>query len=235
MNSPTLKANHVVRGFKLFGLQRTCTNFMLRAMLDSFLVESLERGWEWKHGPIGPVAEHRHNGRPALVVVCVRNPYAWMESCFRYFAGHPGDTSHCPNFRSSWEFATFVTSAHYQFENPVDRWNRVNRAYLDWLARHPTQGTLVRSEDLMSPAMQLRRLEQIEAQFDLTRRAPRIHAFKRRIDGLARQTDAPMRFSYFQNEEYLETYDTRLFHFVNQRIDRALMRELGYVLRNADR
>ena len=41
---------------KMFGLQRTCTNVVLKGLVRNFHIDSQEIGREWKHGPIGKAA-----------------------------------------------------------------------------------------------------------------------------------------------------------------------------------
>ncbi len=70
---------------RVFGLQRTCTNLVRRGLMENFEVHPLTDGADWKHGPIGRTGWKEWNGQLPRIVVCVRNPYAWLASCYGYF------------------------------------------------------------------------------------------------------------------------------------------------------
>ena len=64
-------------------------------------------------------------GQAVRFVLCVRNPYAWLVSCFRYFRKAVGrDPSLPAQFRDdpSQTFEQFLKQACYEFQCPVDRW-----------------------------------------------------------------------------------------------------------------
>jgi hypothetical protein len=135
--------------FKVIGLQRTGTNLMVALLARNFHVHSLEIGAEWKHGPVEQ-PDRRWNHTPARFVLCVKDPYAWLASCFRYFRVAIGtDSTVAPQFvrNSSMPFEEFVLTPSYEFASPVHRWNHL---YKLWLATLPMDGTIVvRQEDQM--------------------------------------------------------------------------------------
>ena len=145
--------------FKLFGLQRTCTNLLLRALCGSYGVASIEVGYEWKHGRIGPAA-----GTGAAIVCSVKDPYAWLASMYR-FSRTSGDQDGCPFFEMSWDFSEFLRRPHYDWPHPVRRWNALTAHYVDWVAEHPEQGFLVLSERLMKLESQARAIREIGDHF----------------------------------------------------------------------
>src|SRR4051812_48941571 len=101
----------------MFGLQRTCTNVVLKGLKTNFYVESQEIGREWKHGQIKNAAEDG-----LRIVCCFRNPWAWLIAMYRW--SFSGDRHGCPHFSKTWTFPRFLTEMHYEFANPVERWNR---------------------------------------------------------------------------------------------------------------
>lgn len=78
--------------FKLFGLQRSCTNIVRHLLVQNFHVRSVEEGWEWKHGPVKDIV----SAKPKVFLAhCVRDPYAWLVSSYRWYARVaclPGDS-----------------------------------------------------------------------------------------------------------------------------------------------
>src|SRR4051812_23752277 len=101
---------------KIFGLQRTGTNLAAALLSRNFQVKLIEHGTEWKHGRVGD-ASRTWNGSPVGFVLCVRNPYSWLVSCYRYFTKALGrDPTLPPQFAqdppSSLE--SFVKSPSYE-------------------------------------------------------------------------------------------------------------------------
>src|SRR5205085_704151 len=121
--------------FKLFGLQRTGTNLMQLLLGRNFNTISCESGTEWKHGKVADPARTLH-GELLRFILCVKNPYAWLDSCYRYFQrSWRADRTVAPQFKSNptMSFPDFVRSATYNFQSPVHRWNEMNRHWLNEL------------------------------------------------------------------------------------------------------
>ena len=158
--------------YKIFGLQRTGTNLMAALLERNFRVLSLEPRTEWKHGPVGKV-QRTWQGQAVRYVVCVRNPYAWLVACYRYFQKVKGlDRSIAPQFErnASMSFDEFVMTPSYGFDSPVARWNQMN---LHWLSELPPKYTaVVRQED------------QLTGQVAVLKRIERRFGFSRKSDGL---------------------------------------------------
>jgi hypothetical protein len=225
-----------VAAFKMFGLQRTCTNVVRRALLDNFESESLEEGAEWRHGPIGEIAWRERRGQLARVVVCVRNPYAWLVSCFAYFCRYFGrEDTICPSFSPGMSFADFVHGGHYRWPSPVDRWNEMNQHWESFVAAHPLRAAVVRAEDLLGIEDQIRQWTRLEVSLGLVRKvdpadgAPRpLIGVRRRVNYLGQATGKEMDFDYFRRERYLAKFDGELLRTVNDRLDWRLMELFGY-------
>jgi hypothetical protein len=218
-------ADHVPFPFKVFGLQRTGTNLMVALMQQNFHVYSLEHDGEWKHGPVREAAR-QWNGRPVHFVLCVKNPYAWAVSCFRYFRrAHLTDSTVAPQFRAdpSMSFEQFLAGPHYSFPNPIARWNQMNQL---WLATLPKdRSVLVRQEDQL--LNQLRSLEAIERWWKLARRLPELQPAAERISFRARPA-GPLDRDYYLNGMYLTEYSQDLLQRMNSLLDMPLMGQLKY-------
>jgi hypothetical protein len=211
----------------MFGLQRTCTNLVRRLLMDNFDVLSCERGLEWKHGPILSVDRHV-DGRRMRLVVCVRDPLAWLPACRRYFHGYQrADSTVCPHFRRRWSLEEFCRHRHYRWASPIDRWNELNRHYLGTLATAPGLGVVVRSEDLMGEEGQATEIRRIQDALSLTPTRdlqPIVH----RVDNLCQVRRQRMDFGYYNHRAYLGDYSPELLAWVLDRLDKSLVAQLGY-------
>jgi hypothetical protein len=211
----------------MFGLQRTCTNLVRRLLMDNFDTLTCERGLEWKHGPVKSTDRHI-DGRRMRLVVCVRDPLVWLPACRRYFNGHKGsDNTVCRHFRRRWSLADFCRRRHYRWASPVDRWNEMNRHWLDVLKANPELGVVVRSEDLMSPEGQTADIRRIQEALSL---APtrEFQPIVNRVDNLCQVRRQRMDFGYYNHRAYLDDYPPKLLAWVVDRLDKSLMAELGY-------
>lgn len=206
---------------KMFGLQRTCTNVVLKGLKANFVVASRERGREWKHGRIARSGED-----VPVVVCCFREPLAWLVSMYRW--SHSGDRDGCPHFRTGRSFADFLANRHYDWPTPLDRWNALNRHYLEWLHAHPQRGLAVRSEDMMSPDDARRQYLRISAHFSLRRRSEHVHVFKRRVNNSQVLQRRPMDFDYYTQRQYLAEYPDDARFAVVRGVDPWVLERLGY-------
>jgi hypothetical protein len=206
---------------KMFGLQRTGTNVVLKGLKANFYIQSVEHGREWKHGPVKKSGEEVQ-----CLVFCFREPLAWLASMYRFSfsgAGHG-----CPHFRRSWSFSQFLVKRHYQWDTPLDRWNEMNRHYLDWIAAHPERGIAVRCEDMLSPEQAAEQYLRIGQHFGLVHRDKVVHTFRRRITPTQRIARRPMNFDYYRERRYLAMYEPQELADVRARVDPEVVARLGY-------
>lgn len=210
-----------VPSIKVFGLQRTCTNVVLKGLKANFFVASRERGREWKHGEIG-----RSGQDIPVIVCCFREPLAWLVSMYHW--SFSGDRHGCPHFRKRRSFADFLTHRHYDWPTPLERWNAINRHYLQWLRDHPKQGIAVRSEDMMSAEDARRQYLRIGEHFALRRRSQHIHIFQRRVNNTQQLLRRPMDFGYYAQRQYLAEYSAEARAAVATGADQWVVDQLGY-------
>lgn len=206
---------------KMFGLQRTCTNVVLKGLKANFFVTSRERGREWKHGLIG-----RSGDEIPIIVCCFREPLAWLVSMYRW--SFSGDRDGCPHFRKGWSFVDFLANRHYDWPTPLDRWNAINRHYLEWLQANPERGIAVRSEDMMSLDDARQQYLRIGEHFSLRRRGGHVHVFKRRLNNSQVLQRRSMDFDYYTQRRYLAEYPDNMRTGVVRRADPWVLEQLGY-------
>lgn len=117
---------------------------------------------------------------------------------------------------------------HYGWANPMLRWNELYRHYVEWLARHPAQGLLVRSEDLLGLGNQGNEFTRIGVHFGWSRVDTCLHTFARRVRHAGPPLGERMDWSYYLEKKYLDAYTGELQRKVLETFDRALVTELGY-------
>ena len=212
--------------FKVFGLQRSGTNLMQALLLKNFHVEYLDSDdTGWKHGP-SRLAGGLRKGVPVRFVLCVKNPYAWAVSCYRFFQNSRGcDPTMAPQFQNdpSMSFEEFLLTPHYSFQTPVHRWNQMNRLWLATLA--PDRTVVVRQEDQLHDQVPI--LQQAEKKLSLKRRLEDLEPIDRRVDVDVTVRGA-MNRDYYLDRQYLEWYSPCLLDRVNSFLDLPLMQQLSY-------
>jgi FkbM family methyltransferase len=213
--------------FKVFGLQRTGTNLMVALLTRNFQVHSLEMGAEWKHGPVKRPDRIWHDTL-ARFVLCVRNPYAWLHSCYRYFRRANGsDGTVAPQFKRdpSVTFEEFVLTPSYGFKTPVHRWNEM---YHRWLNELPEDRTaLVRQDDQLEN--QLGVLKAVEQKLGIKRTSQDLQTIDRRVDVGAQLHGSFERDQrYYLNREYMAEYGPGLLEQVNRHLDQQLLDRFEY-------
>jgi hypothetical protein len=215
--------------FKLFGLQGSGTNLARLLLLQAFEVASLETGHEWKHGYIS--AEHRgwmHDGQPVRLIICVKNPYAWLVSCYNYFVTNLGtDPTVDQGFRRAWGFAQFVQYPSYNFKNPIDRWNSLIRHWLEFPSQ-PQFSEIILQESMLDAQGQQSVLARIETNQHLSRKNYKVICETSRRVGVEMRLGERFDAEYYRQRRYLAHYSGCLLDFVNQSIDMDLFRLFGY-------
>jgi hypothetical protein len=191
-------------------------------------MNSLEKGLEWKHGFISP--EHRnwrHDGEPVRLIICIKNPYAWLVSCYNYFVeNYHADGTVDRAFKMSWDFENFVKSPSYDFKSPVDRWNTLLRHWLEF-PENMEFTEIVLHESLLDESGQRRELRRIEKNQSLLRRKAKLLGISRRVDTEMRMRD-PFNKAYYAKKRYFAYYSNEALEFVNSSIDMDLLNALGY-------
>ena len=209
--------------FKVFGLQRTGTNLMVALLTRNFHVHSLEIGAEWKHGPVEQ-PDRTWNNTPARFVLCVKDPYAWLVSCFRYFRESvDADSTVAPQFvgNPSMSFDEFVMTPSYEFASPVHRWNQMYKLWPATLSAERT--VVVRQEDQLSD--QIAVLAEAQRKLGLTPLG-HLQAIAQRVD-VEGTLGTAMNRSYL-DRQYMASFPPPLLEHVNHILDPELMDRFQY-------
>jgi uncharacterized protein YecE (DUF72 family) len=120
--------------------------------------------------------------------------------------------------------------ACYGFDNPIDRWNKINADYLS----NSTDEQLaqrVRHEDILTEETQREVLKRIEKAFGLTRRDPTAIFLKTQVRSVfTNQKVLPyaMPFGFYRGQEYLNRYTQPQLDKINKRLDPEVMKALDY-------
>lgn len=214
----------MTRPFKLFGLQRTGTNLLRHLMLENFTVRSVELGTEWKHGWVED-PRRECGGQPVIFIVCVKNPFAWLWSCFEYFGRAAGVDLTVPDtFEKGLSFHEFLHTSAYGFPDPIYRWNIMNRHWLTYLPHC----YVVRQEDMLYAERQAVILRNIAAHFQLEAKRP--------LAGTARRIKADMSVGgmfdrdYYLTRDYLANFRKEDMHWLRRECfwDVELLKRLDY-------
>jgi len=217
-----------MRSFRMFGLQRTCTNLVAVLLLDTF--ESMQVLEDpWKHGPVDPFVEERGE-RPVIHVMMVKDPYAWLAACYRYFvrsAGH--DSSMCERFKAGESFDRFLFSTHYEFKTPMHRWCEMNTHYLDTADAHSETTVSSRAEDWVEWGEQAKQVTLLQQKFGLVvKDGGCIEGRTDRIGpGFQRTTNEFCVYPYLA-EHYLATFTQEMLDAVNEHLSDEALERMGY-------
>lgn len=218
------------------GLQRTCSNLVKRALVDAcdaYEANGEHDGRGWKHAMLdGPAIAAPLDGHLQRLIVCVREPHAWLASCYRYFAANKGqDRTICPTFQRGWTFGRFCRSEHYTWPTPVARWNAYYAHALQVVTDFRRVGrpaAIVRAEDLAAEEGQLAEYRRLVDELGLELRAgATLRAIKHRVDNRGRITR-----NRWDAREYARRtaadWTPELRDWVGSRIDWDLAHKLGY-------
>jgi len=215
---------------KLFGLPRTCTNVVEVVLKTNFKGIVLWTNFPcWKHG------ENTFKGRvikrkktyhhPAVdtddmkFVICTKDPYDWLISLYRF------ETS---SKRQRKTFDDFLRKPSWHYRNeegdndPITKFNKLTYHWLT-MFDDPTAVQQFKAEDMKNNQIPL--LENIEKQFDLTRRHSDLQVVKKRIAPGAKITNEK-----FKKVEMQITKKQR--KYINTRLDPKVLEVADYSLKN---
>ncbi len=203
---------------KIYGLPRTCTNLVTHLIRQNFHARVFANQLGWKHGPNLWREGDQIAGCPLKFVICVRHPYSWLVSFYRFETEGHGLTT---------DFSAFVRGNcnTYQNRNPIDRYNLLVRMWLG-LAVSPECAQVVRAESIQ--ADQIATLQTLERQLSFRRRHSQLQDERHQVGPDEQIRRRNFDADYYQSQRFLAHYDPRLLSFVNERIDQDLMNTLQY-------
>lgn len=228
---------------KVFGIQRSGTNFLSILLQENYQVRVLVTTG-------GPKHDHYqvplHMGMELKSVVCTKNPYAWLASIHKYCTEHnlqdtplPMKEFVCNRFviRRTLvgahidEFFRYTTT---RAANPVQYWNNYN---FHWLRQADSIGVpyvILQYEKLLSDTKSY--MEALANLLELERIDGEFYIPQKRLKGWG---DAPTknnatedepftRKQYFLDKQYLDLFDKEDIEFINSQLDNEVMNALSY-------
>ena len=234
-----MESNHKTPKVFLFCLQRSGSNLVQRGMDDNFkLPITNQEPYEWKHGTPPPIDETLNR----FILICTRNPYAWLVSCYRYFVKEVGDdVTICPEFRKEMTFKDFIRMPSYSFPNPMRRYSIM---YEIWLnrgndRRHRAGKLIVNSENMLSED------GQITCFIDIGKRVfgdswtpphrKEIITYSKVISNLNEITDEVFDRGQYKRHEYLKHFDKDDLIHIREHLDPEICRRMGYGILNPEK
>lgn len=209
---------------KLYGLQRTGTNYCLNVLCENFerTARVLDNGLGWKHGPVVDpeawlkrhdkhLSELRGETRRVCVLMLTKNPLAWFVSFARYY-----------DFLGEWE-------RHQQLVRcTMNNYAAIQRNWLDVMSHFYDTIRLVRFEDLLVEYQTT--MHGIAKQFSLP--VKKTHVFEN-IDNEVRPTGAtenPFNAHrvYYAQQRYKEHIPPELEALILDSVSDDLLEQLGY-------
>jgi hypothetical protein len=192
------------------GLQRSCTNFVAELLKKNFDVEV--------------DTEHKHDLRPygprGPIVLCLKNPYAWLASIWRH-AKKTASYGHQPAFstflRSAFKFP-LPDGKFNKVRRPVHAWNEFNEGILNYRGRSIY---LVYQESFIfhnNAVKAVRRLAEVLPTIE-----PKQEIIPARVR-LSRGFDP----NYYRRRKYMKLYTPADVKYVTNALDPSLMKKLGY-------
>jgi len=216
----------------LFCLQRTGSNLVQRGMDDNFKLPITNAPfYEWKHGTPPPIDETLNR----FVLICTRNPYAWLVSCYRYFIKEHGrDTTICSEFRKEMTFKDFLRSRSYSMPNPMRRYSIMHELWLGraYDRRQRAGSMVINSEQMLTPDGQVNHfLDLAKRVYGDTWVAPErkdIKTYNKVISNTTKETDEVFDRGQYKHHEYLKHFDEEDLQHVREHLDPEICRTLGY-------
>jgi len=213
-----------VKLIKQYGLMRSGTNFAEIVFTKNYAVKFLDHKTTGsKHAR--PVWK-KLKPRPDFVLVCVKEPFAWLDSIFRRLVHirkqEPG------NFRP-WLAASLKrpVKAVDTKRTPVDVWNEFHR---HWLSCTIVPVHVLRNEDTLRHKKAKKVFDRLAKDMGLDRlgaesawEAPSFY-----VRASTEVRTKPFRPGYYRNRKYLERFGEELIAGVEARLDKSVLRRLGY-------
>lgn len=230
-----------VRYIKIYGLQRSGTNFAADLLNRNFKnTKALVNIGGWKHGTY---AAPYILGKEVDVLVIVKEPFAWLRSMYDYW-GPNRKLNIGPDLRNV-AFEQFLKSPvvfemqqgiPYLFRaaNPIQYWNNMNFHYLS--IRMEEKKMIVLSYEALIAEFDVSMLK-LADYFDLDPVSSDLE-FTKEPNEFKPSEETPTttdeefvdRLNYYKNKEYMKYYSQDLLQFVGLNLDREVLTKVGYHL-----
>ena len=167
-------------------------------------------------------------GKELLLLICFKNPYAWIDSFQRYLR-NMGDNHTLKQFDLKRETSIQDLIRHKFADSSgiAEHWSKTNKHYLDVAKRYPQKTMIIKVEEFYSIDGQLKILKNIERHFKLERLNQKFITQKKRVD-INFSPGRKMNYKKYLQRDYLSSYITEDFEFINAQLDSSIMNALGY-------
>jgi len=201
--------------------------FRFERQTDWFIHLNRKKGFGWKHG-IPHYTLLKNRASEVAVICLVKNPYSFLHSLFKrpyHYQGQKPNTFEA-FLKQPWQCIPRDNSMNLRLDNPVKLWNLKTAAYLNTISHLGNNSMIVKYEDLLKDPSGI--VKSIQKKFSLESKR---EVFEN-ISQASKQGDQDYAFykDYYLNNKWLEKYNPESLQFVNQQLDKTLMRELEYAL-----
>jgi len=211
----------MMRFIKMYGLQRTHTNWMEWILAANFDVTVLVNEMGWKHGSINtndpdwtqlatvpklrgkvPALQAAYQQGELKWCFCVKNPFAWYRSFRAYRQG------------------ASLTEA-------MQMWNQRNAHYLQYFEAHKANCGFVRYEALLGSSHRV--LSRLAKKLQLTRTTTKAFVLAQKIMNKGSQeTRKPFDPSYYLQHRYLDDLTPDIIRIILKLVNRDLVSKFDY-------
>lgn len=210
--------------FRLYGLQRSCTSLMGYLALQNFDLEAREevdfRHWFANHYPLDV------DGFPLRAIVCVKNPYAWLDSMQRWCMSPI--TRRYLRLQLGLPLAEFLRHPCGDAIGPAAHWSTMIEHWVSLRDRHPSTTFLVQAEELYDTNGQRQVMRRLAKAWKLQPWDKKLFTESRKMAARFEATDKPMDVGYYEEQRYLDRFTDADLALVNEQLRVQLMTRFGY-------
>ncbi len=192
---------------KIFGLQRSGTNFTNLLMRKNYEIEHFWSNEQagWKHGAYTPDILKRETN----LVIVVKHPLCWLVSMHRYVKKNQGA-----------DFGKWARGGHW-----VAHWNSM---ILHWIRYPLKEGSrvVVRYEELIDKPERV--CDRVALALRIKKKDQRFYIPQRTMNRNNTESKVVFDAMYYRKKKFMEAYGPALLRHVKERIDWDLVKELGY-------
>lgn len=213
---------------KLHGLKRTGTNYAEFLVRENFDCEVLRHATNWKHtSPYNDLCkdekmsgfdkelvqeqtdrfkEIQPDNYTIYYLILAKNPYSWYYSMSQYNNFDPKEYSAIK----------------------IDRWNVINRKYMDWKKDNPDTTQFIPYELLLNSTEDIMRY--IGSFFGINVRDNFIDTDEK-LDTMAQPRDEAFDKRFYFEEQYIDKLGSSMIEQISWDVDEDVMDFLGYEIR----
>lgn len=205
-----------MKGIKIFGLPRSCTNLTTVLLRTNFLCPVFDNYPCWKHGTNcienRSFSYEKKEITDLRYVICTKHPYDWLWSLFCF-----ENETKIKFKRNPAHFLT-QNSWHYKDMTPIQAFNKLNK---HWLTISGNKEVIqqIKYEDLIDN--QLNILNKIQKNFDLKIKKESLEEIKNKVapKGKILKEGFKSRESQWSKKE---------ISFINKKLDKDVLALCGY-------